>query len=225
MNTLENFPLSSEPQSLFRSSLGLVLVGFLIAGVLYCSVSVSLAQLLFPKQANGSVIELNGKIVGSSLVGQDFASDQYFHARPSAIAYDADAVGGSNLAVSNPELQKEIKERTLQFAQNNQILEQQVPPEMITASGSGIDPDISPESALLQVKRVAQQRARFSATTDSTCSIGLVWAGTSQCASAQHRFRSIIINLTLIELNLCRSTEITKQMHGWHIANVNNLDV
>ncbi|ENW21240.1 MULTISPECIES: potassium-transporting ATPase subunit KdpC [Acinetobacter] len=159
MNTLENFPLSSEPQSLFRSSLGLVLVGFLIAGVLYCSVSVSLAQLLFPKQANGSVIELNGKIVGSSLVGQDFASDQYFHARPSAIAYDADAVGGSNLAVSNPELQKEIKERTLQFAQNNQILEQQVPPEMITASGSGIDPDISPESALLQVKRVAQQRA------------------------------------------------------------------
>lgn len=159
MNRLENFPLSSEPQSLFRSSLGLVLVGFLIAGVLYCSVSVSLAQLLFPKQANGSVIELNGKIVGSSLVGQTFVSDQYFHARPSAIAYDADAVGGSNLAVSNPELQKQIKERTLQFAQNNQILEQQVPPEMITASGSGIDPDISPESALLQVKRVAQQRA------------------------------------------------------------------
>jgi K+-transporting ATPase ATPase C chain len=68
-------------------------------------------------------------------------------------------MAGSNLAVSNPELQKKIKERTLQFAQNNQILEQQVPPEMITASGSGIDPDISPESALLQVKRVAQQRA------------------------------------------------------------------
>ena len=159
MNTLENLPLSVEAQSIFRSSLGLVLVGFLIAGVFYCSVSVSLAQLLFPKQANGSVIELNGKIVGSSLVGQTFVSDHYFHARPSAIAYDADAVGGSNLAVSNPELQKQIKERTLQFAQNNQILEQQVPPEMITASGSGIDPDISPESALLQVKRVAQQRA------------------------------------------------------------------
>jgi len=159
MNTLENLPLSTEAQSFFRSSLGLVLVGFLIAGVLYCSVSVSLAQLLFPKQANGSVIELSGKIVGSSLVGQSFVSEQYFHTRPSAVNYNADGVAGSNLAVSNPELQKQIKERTLQFAQNNQIAEQQVPPEMITASGSGIDPDISPESALLQVKRVAQQRA------------------------------------------------------------------
>ena len=157
MNTLENLPLSTEAQSIFRSSLGLVLVGFLIAGVLYCSVSVSLAQLLFPKQANGSVIELNGKIVGSSLVGQNFVSEQYFHNRPSAVNYNVDGMAGSNLAVSNPELQKQIKERTLQFAQNNQILEQQVPPEMITASGSGIDPDISPESALLQVKRVAQQ--------------------------------------------------------------------
>ena len=159
MNTLENLPLSTEAQSIFRSSLGLVLVGFLIAGVLYCSVSVSLAQLLFPKQANGSVIELNGKIVGSSLVGQNFVSEQYFHSRPIAVNYNVDGMAGSNLAVSNPELQKQIKERTLQFAQNNQILEQQVPPEMITASGSGIDPDISPESALLQVKRVAQQRA------------------------------------------------------------------
>ncbi len=158
MNTLENLPLSTEAQSIFRSSLGLVLVGFLIAGVFYCSVSVSLAQLLFPKQANGSVIELNGKIVGSSLVGQNFVSEQYFHSRPSPVNYNVDGVAGSNLAVSNPELQKQIKERTLQFARNNQILEQQVPPEMITASGSGIDPDISPESALLQVKRVAQQR-------------------------------------------------------------------
>jgi K+-transporting ATPase ATPase C chain len=85
-------------------------------------VSVSLAQLLFPKQANGSVIELNGKIVGSSLVGQNFVSEQYFHGRPSAVNYNVDGMAGSNLAVSNPELQKQIKERTLQFAQNNQIL-------------------------------------------------------------------------------------------------------
>lgn len=159
MNTLENLPLSTEAQSIFRSSLGLVLVGFLIAGVFYCSVSVSLAQLLFPRQANGSVIELNGKIVGSSLVGQNFVSDHYFHARPSAIAYDADAVGGSNLALSNPELQQQIQERVIQFADKNGISVQQVPHDMVTASGSGIDPDISPESALLQVKRVAQQRA------------------------------------------------------------------
>jgi K+-transporting ATPase ATPase C chain len=158
MNTLENLPLSAEAQSIFRSSLGLVLVGFLIAGVLYCSLSVSLAQLLFTKQANGSVIELNGKIVGSSLVGQNFVSEQYFHSRPSAVNYNVDGMAGSNLAISNPDLQTQIKERTAQFSQNNQMTEQHVPNEMVTASGSGIDPDISPESAFLQVKRVAQQR-------------------------------------------------------------------
>ena len=157
MNTLENLPLSAEAQSIFRSSLGLVLVGFLIAGVLYCSVSVSFVQLLFPRQANGSVIELNGKIIGSSLVGQNFVSEQYFHGRPSAVSYNVDGMVGSYLAISNPDLQAQIKERTAQFAHNNQMTEQHVPNEMVTASGSGIDPDISPESALLQVKRVAQQ--------------------------------------------------------------------
>ncbi|ENW82870.1 K+-transporting ATPase, C subunit [Acinetobacter sp. ANC 3929] len=158
MNTLENLPLSTEDQSALRPSIGMILVGFLIAGVLYSVVSVSIAQLIFPNQANGSLIELNGQVVGSSLVGQNFVSEQYFHARPSAVSYSVDGMAGSNLAVSNPDLQKQIKERTLQFALHNRIAEQQVPLDMITASGSGIDPDISPESALLQVKRVAQQR-------------------------------------------------------------------
>lgn len=166
MNTLlsheqlnqQDLVLSSQGHSVLRPSLGLVVVGFLISGALYSMASVSFAQLMFPKQANGSVIELNGKIIGSSLVGQNFVSEQYFHGRPSAVNYSVDGMAGSNLAVSNPDLQKQIKERTTQFAQNNQVSEQQVPSEMITASGSGIDPDISPESAFLQVKRVAQQR-------------------------------------------------------------------
>ncbi|AYA69600.1 potassium-transporting ATPase subunit KdpC [Acinetobacter sp. WCHA55] len=165
MNTLLNheqlnqqdLALSNQGHSVLRPSFGLIVVGFFIAGMLYATASVSIAQLIFPKQANGSVIELNGKIIGSSLVGQNFVSEQYFHGRPSAVSYSVDGMAGSNLAVSNPDLQKQIKERTVQFAQNNQISEQQVPNEMVTASGSGIDPDISPESALLQVKRVAQQ--------------------------------------------------------------------
>ncbi|ENU25480.1 potassium-transporting ATPase subunit KdpC [Acinetobacter modestus] len=165
MNTLLNheqlnqqdLALSNQGHSVLRPSLGLIVVGFFIAGVLYSTASVSIAQLLFPKQANGSLIELNGKIVGSSLVGQNFVSEQYFHGRPSAVSYNVDGMAGSNLATSNPDLQTQIKERTVQFAQNNHITEQQVPNEMVTASGSGIDPDISPESALLQVKRVAQQ--------------------------------------------------------------------
>lgn len=166
MNTLlsheqlnqQDLALSSQGHSVLRPSLGLIAVGFLIAGMLYATASVSIAQLIFPKQANGSVIELNGKIIGSSLVGQNFVSEQYFHGRPSAVSYNVDGMAGSNLAISNPDLQKQIKERTAQFAQNNQMTEQHVPNEMVTASGSGIDPDISPESALLQVKRVAQQR-------------------------------------------------------------------
>ncbi|MEG1157517.1 MAG: potassium-transporting ATPase subunit KdpC, partial [Acinetobacter sp.] len=166
MNTLlsheqlnqQDLALSSQGHSVLRPSLGLIVVGFFIAGMLYATASVSIAQLIFPKQANGSVIELNGKIIGSSLVGQNFVSEQYFHGRPSAVSYNVDGMAGSNLAISNPDLQKQIKERTVQFAQNNHITEQHVPNEMVTASGSGIDPDISPESALLQVKRVAQQR-------------------------------------------------------------------
>lgn len=166
MNTLlsheqlnqQDLALSNLVHSILRPSLGLVVVGFLIAGMLYTTASVSIAQLIFPKQANGSVIELNGKIIGSGLVGQNFVSEPYFHGRPSAVSYNVDGMAGSNLAISNPDLKKQIKERTAQFAQNNHITEQHVPNEMVTASGSGIDPDISPESAFLQVKRVAQQR-------------------------------------------------------------------
>ncbi|ENX63110.1 MULTISPECIES: potassium-transporting ATPase subunit KdpC [Acinetobacter] len=166
MNTLLNheqlnkqdLPLSNPVHVILRPSLGLILVGFLVAGVLYSAVSVSIAQLIFPKQANGSLIQLDGRIVGSSLVGQHFVGEQYFHGRPSAVSYSVDGMAGSNLAVSNPDLQKQIKERTVQFAQHNHISEQHVPNDMVTASGSGIDPDISPESALLQVKRVAEQR-------------------------------------------------------------------
>lgn len=166
MNTLLNheqlnkqdLPLSNPVHAILRPSLGLILVGFLVAGVLYSAVSISIAQLIFPKQANGSLIEFDGRIVGSSLVGQNFVGEQYFHGRPSAVSYNVDGMAGSNLAVSNPDLQKQMKERAVQFAHNNHISEQQVPNDMVTASGSGIDPDISPESALLQVKRVAQQR-------------------------------------------------------------------
>jgi K+-transporting ATPase ATPase C chain len=119
---------------------------------------VALAQWLFPQQANGSVLKQQGQIVGSRLVGQPFVSARYFHSRPSASNYNVDAMAGSNLAMANPELQQLIQTRAAQFAQKNQITKQQVPDDMITASGSGIDPHISPESALLQLKRVAAQR-------------------------------------------------------------------
>ncbi|MCB8769700.1 potassium-transporting ATPase subunit KdpC [Acinetobacter soli] len=163
MNTLLNHPdlnttAVESSTSLWRASIGLVVVGFVLSGALYSTASVSVAQLIFPEQANGSLIERDGKIIGSSLVGQQIKSAAYFQPRPSASNYSVDGMSGSNLAVSNPQLQKQIRERSIAFAQSNQIGGAQVPDDMITASGSGIDPDISPEAAQLQIKRVAQQR-------------------------------------------------------------------
>lgn len=163
MNTLLNHPdlnttAVESSTSLWRASIGLVVVGFVLSGALYSTASVSVAQLIFPEQANGSLIERDGKIIGSSLVGQQVKSAAYFQSRPSASNYSVDGMSGSNLAVSNPQLQKQIRERSIAFAQSNQIGGAQVPDDMITASGSGIDPDISPEAAQLQIKRVAQQR-------------------------------------------------------------------
>ncbi|CAG69685.1 MULTISPECIES: potassium-transporting ATPase subunit KdpC [Acinetobacter] len=163
MNTLLNHSdlnttAVESSTSLWRASIGLVVVGFVLSGALYSTASVSVAQLIFPEQANGSLIERDGKIIGSSLVGQQIKSAAYFQSRPSASNYSVDGMSGSNLAVSNPQLQKQIRERSIAFAQSNQIGGAQVPDDMITASGSGIDPDISPEAAQLQIKRVAQQR-------------------------------------------------------------------
>lgn len=150
--------ISNEKQPVLRQSLGLVAIGFMLCGILYCVVNVSIAQIIFPAQANGSLIEHQGKMVGSALVAQSFTGQQYFHPRPSAVDYNPQSVGGSNLAVGNPDLQQQIAERQAKFAHENAINPQDVPNEMLTASGSGIDPDISPQSALLQLKRVAQHR-------------------------------------------------------------------
>ena len=163
MNTLSNHPalnrsIEASSASVWRASLGLVVVGFAIAGALYSAASVSVAQLIFPVQSNGSLIELDGQVIGSRLVGQNVKNLAYFQPRPSAGNYNVDGMSASNLAISNPQLQKQIRERALVFAQVNHVGLDQVPDDMITTSGSGIDPDISPEAAQLQAKRVAQQR-------------------------------------------------------------------
>ena len=163
MNTLSNHPalnrsIEASSASVWRASLGLVVVGFAIAGALYSAASVSVAQLIFPVQSNGSLIELDGQVIGSRLVGQNVKNLAYFQPRPSAGNYSVDGMSASNLAISNPQLQKQIRERALVFAQVNHVGLDQVPDDMITTSGSGIDPDISPEAAQLQAKRVAQQR-------------------------------------------------------------------
>ncbi|MFW1809886.1 potassium-transporting ATPase subunit KdpC [Acinetobacter ursingii] len=148
-----------EPRSaILRPAIGLSLVSLLGFGLLYSSVATGLGQLLFPTQSNGSLIEKSQRIEGSSLVAQNFQNPRYFMSRPSAASYDPMAMSGSNLAVTNPELKAKIEQRLVDTAKANHVDESQIPSDLVTASGSGIDPHISPEAAQLQVERIAQLR-------------------------------------------------------------------
>ncbi|MFW2124283.1 potassium-transporting ATPase subunit KdpC [Acinetobacter ursingii] len=148
-----------EPRSaILRPAIGLSLVSLLGFGLLYSSVATGLGQLLFPAQSNGSLIEKSQRIEGSSLVAQNFQNPHYFMSRPSAANYDPMAMSGSNLAVTNPELKAKIEQRLVDTAKTNHVDENQIPSDLVTASGSGIDPHISPEAAQLQVERIAQLR-------------------------------------------------------------------
>jgi|MudIll2142460700_1097286.scaffolds.fasta_scaffold268857_2 K+-transporting ATPase ATPase C chain len=119
------------------------------------------AQGLFPAQANGSLIVRDGKVVGSSLIGQGFFDPKYFHTRPSAAGqgYDGAGSGGSNLGPTSKELVRQVRQRVIEYrAENNLAPDATVPVDAVTASASGLDPHISVNNALLQARRVAKAR-------------------------------------------------------------------
>ncbi len=132
------------------------LVSAVLLGLGYPLLVTALAQGLFPHQANGSLIVRNGQVIGSSLIGQSFTGPEYFHSRPSAAGngYDASASGGSNLAATNGALITRIEQQV----KDQQVGSAKVPVDLVTASGSGLDPDITPAAAYYQVPRVAAAR-------------------------------------------------------------------
>lgn len=130
----------------------------IVFGLGYPLLVTGLSQWMFPKQANGSLIERNGQVMGSRLIGQGFFSDKYFHSRPSNAGngYDPTSSSGSNLGPTNQTLVTRVEQDVLKWQQENPGTP--VPADLVTSSGSGLDPDISPASAEFQVARVAKAR-------------------------------------------------------------------
>jgi K+-transporting ATPase ATPase C chain len=153
-----------------RPAIIVLVVLTLITGLAYPLAMTAIAGVIFPKQAEGSLVERDGKVVGSALIGQEFKSDKYFHGRPSATTapdpadasktvaapYNAANSGGSNLGPTSKALSDRIKEDVDKLKAENPSAP--VPVDLVTTPGSGLDPDISPEAALFQVPRVAKAR-------------------------------------------------------------------
>jgi len=135
-----------------RPAITLTLVFTVLTGIAYPLSITGAAQALMPFQANGSQIAANGTLIGSALIGQNWTSDKYFHGRPSAAKYDASASSGSNLGPSSKTLIDNLKTNAAALGGSS------IPADLVTASGSGLDPDISPAGALFQVNRVAAAR-------------------------------------------------------------------
>lgn len=131
----------------------------ILTGVIYPLFITLIGQVIFPNQSNGSLIIKDGKIIGSELLGQNFADSIYFQSRPSAINYNPFPSGASNLGLSSALLKEQVNTRKLEFRKNNLLSDSIIiPSEMLFASGSGVDPHISVEAANLQINRIIKSR-------------------------------------------------------------------
>lgn len=139
-------------------ALRMTVVLTVLTGMVYPGLVTGLCKVLFPAQADGSLITQNGKVVGSALIGQDFTAPQYFHPRPSAAGYDATASTGSNFGPTSQKLIDRVKASVEAYRKENPAFTDAVPADAVTTSASGLDPHISEANAEVQVERVAQAR-------------------------------------------------------------------
>ncbi len=137
----------------------LLLVAVCVLGLVYTFLIMGIAQITVPDKANGSLISVDDVVVGSEFIGQSFTSPGYFHGRPSAVDYAGNNSGGSNYGPTSAKLTEEVSKRIEQVRRENNLPpDAPVPADLVLSSGSGLDPDISVDSAMLQVSRVASER-------------------------------------------------------------------
>jgi K+-transporting ATPase ATPase C chain len=189
-------------------ALRFLLVMTILTGIVYPLFMTGVAQLCFPAKANGSLVMKDGKIIGSELIGQNFDSSIYFWSRPSAIGYKPVPSGASNYGPTSDTLKKQVSARRSLFAVKNSITDIDViPKEMIFASGSGLDPHISPQAALLQVGRVVkarnfnpdQKQKLIRCITDLTEAPQFSFLG-------EERINVLILNLELDKIDVNKTT-------------------
>ena len=184
-----------------RPALVLTLLLCAITGLVYPGLVTGLAQLLFPWQAHGSLVRANGRVVGSALIGQPFSRPEYFHPRPSAAGagYDATASGGTNRGPTDRKLADTLVAGAVAAAiREDGAVPGHVPSDMATASGSGLDPDISPANAGLQVARVA--RARGVPADEIRAVLARHTAGRQLGFLGESRVNVLLLNLALDSL-------------------------
>ena len=181
--------------SQLRPAFLMLLVLTIITGVIYPLVVMGVAQLVFPHQANGSLIVIDGKTYGSELIGQQFDDPKYFWGRPSAAGYDAATSSGSNYGPLNPELLSSVQTRidALKAADPDNALP--IPVDLVTASASGLDPHISVASALYQVHRVASARGLDEA--DIVALVNQFTEGRQFGFLGEPRVNGLLLNLAL----------------------------
>ena len=175
----------------------MILIFTFSLGIVYPLVVWGVSQAIFPHQANGSLIEKNGKIVGSELIGQTFTGEKYFHSRLSANNYDAANSGGTNLGPTSNKLIERVKTdaETLQTENPNR----QIPSDLITTSGSGLDPHISPEAAEFQISRVS--KARNMSEADLRKLVAQFTEGRTFGIFGESRVNVLKLNLALDEIS------------------------